>query len=33
MSSEHGTGGHAGPFTGKDSQQISLFEDEGGGRQ
>ena len=28
MSSEHGTGGHTGSSEGKDSQQISLFEDE-----
>lgn len=25
MSSEHGTGGHAGSSEGKDAQQISLF--------
>jgi hypothetical protein len=28
MSSEHGTGGHARSSEGKDSPQISLFEDE-----
>jgi hypothetical protein len=28
MSSEHGTGGHAGSSEGTDSLQISLFEDE-----
>jgi hypothetical protein len=32
MSSEHGTGGHAGSSEGKDSQQISLFENEGNDR-
>jgi len=32
MSSEHGTGGHAGSSEGKDSQQISLFGDEGDGQ-
>lgn len=32
MSSEHGTGGHGGPSEGKDSQQISLFENEDDGR-
>ena len=29
MSPEHGTGGHAGSSEGKDSPQMSLFEDEG----
>jgi hypothetical protein len=32
MSSERGTGGHAGSFEGKDSPQMSLFEDEGNDR-
>jgi hypothetical protein len=32
MSSEHGTGGHAGSFEGKDSQQMNLFGEEGNGR-
>jgi hypothetical protein len=27
MSSEHGTGGHAGSFADKDSPQMSLFEE------
>jgi hypothetical protein len=29
MSPEHGTGGHAGSSKGKDSPQMSLFEDGG----
>jgi hypothetical protein len=32
MSSEHGTGGHAGSSEGKDSQQMSLFWDGGDDR-
>jgi hypothetical protein len=32
MSSEGGTGGHAGSSEGEDSRQISLFEDEGDDR-
>jgi hypothetical protein len=32
MSSELGTGGHAGSSKGKDSQQISLFDTEGDDR-
>lgn len=32
MNSEHGTGGHAGPSEGTDSQQISLFEGQGSDR-
>jgi hypothetical protein len=32
MTSEHGTGGHAGSSEGKDPLQISLFETEGDGR-
>jgi len=32
MSPEHGTGGHAGSSEGKDSPQMSLFEDEGDDR-
>lgn len=32
MSPEHGTGGHAGSFEGKDSPQMSLFKEEGDDR-
>jgi len=32
MRSEHGTAGHAGSSEGMDSQQMSLFKDEGNGR-
>lgn len=33
MSSEHGTGGHAGSPEGTDSQQMSLFGEEGDDRE
>jgi hypothetical protein len=32
MSPEHGTGEHTGSFEGKDSQQMSLFDNEGDDR-
>jgi hypothetical protein len=33
MSPEHGTGGHAGSSEGKDSLQLSLFEEESDDRE
>lgn len=33
MTDEHGTGGHAGSSKGQVSPQMSLFEEEGNGRE